>query len=88
MDIEFDPAKDAVNPEKHGVSLSRFIDLERAVFVTDDRYAEQRFRVHGLIDDAWHCAAITIRAGAFRVISLRRARVKEVKRHVQAAAPS
>lgn len=82
MDIEFDPAKDVVNRDKHGVSLSRFIDLERAVFIADDRYAEPRFRVYGLIDGEWYCAAITMRAGAFRVISLRRARSKEVKRHV------
>ncbi|MBJ7443319.1 MAG: hypothetical protein JHD32_03190 [Sphingobium sp.] len=27
MEIEFDPAKDAVNIDKHGISLSRATDL-------------------------------------------------------------
>jgi uncharacterized DUF497 family protein len=27
MDIEFDPAKDAVNIRKHGVSLARAVNL-------------------------------------------------------------
>ena len=81
MDIEFDPAKDASNIEKHGISLSRAVDLENAVVVVDERFTEQRFRIYGQIDGVWHCAAVTMRGQVVRIINLRRARNKEVKRH-------
>ncbi|WP_260927398.1 BrnT family toxin [Novosphingobium sp. 9] len=82
MNIEFDPAKDASNIVKHGISLSRAVEMDGAVYVEDDRYDEPRFRVYGLIDDVPHCAAIAIRGQNVRVISLRRAHRKEFKRHV------
>ncbi|HEX9805484.1 MAG TPA: BrnT family toxin [Alteraurantiacibacter sp.] len=82
MEIEFDPAKDAANLAKHGISLSRVVDLEDAVVVTDDRFEESRLRIYGLIDGQWHCAAVVMRSGIIRIISLRRAHWKEVKRHV------
>lgn len=81
MDIEFDPAKDAANIEKHGVSLSRAVDMEQAIVVTDDRFDEPRFRIYGLIEGIAHCAAVTLRGDVVRVISLRRAHAKEMKRH-------
>lgn len=83
MGIEFDPNKEAANLEKHGISLARAADLEDAVVVVDSRFEEEeRFRIYGLIDGEWHCAAVTLRGRAVRVISLRRAHRKEVKRHV------
>jgi uncharacterized DUF497 family protein len=82
MEIEFDPAKDAANLAKHGIPLERTVDLEDAVFVADDRFAEPRLRIYGLIDGQWHCAAVTMRGDTARIISLRRAHWKEVKRHV------
>jgi len=82
MEIEFDPAKDAINRDKHGISLARAADLEQIVVVEDDRYDERRFRLYGLIDGEWHCAAVTLRGRVVRVINLRRAHDKEVKRHV------
>jgi uncharacterized DUF497 family protein len=80
--IEFDPAKDASNIAKHGISLARAADFEQAVVVEDDRYAERRFRIYGVIDGQNYCAAITMRGRVVRVISLRRAHAKEMKRHV------
>lgn len=82
MEIEFDPAKDAANIEKHGISLSWAADLEQAIVVEDDRFAERRFRIYGLIDGLNYCAAVTLRGSVVRVISLRRAHAKEMKRHV------
>lgn len=82
MKIEFDPEKDAINREKHGISLARAIDLSHIVAVEDGRYGEARFRLYGLIDNAWHCAAVTQREDAIRIINLRRAHSKEIKRHV------
>lgn len=81
MEIEFDPAKDAANIEKHGISLQRATDLELLAYVEDDRFAEPRFRLYGLIDGVAHCVAGTERNGKVRVISLRRAHAKEMKRH-------
>lgn len=82
MDIEFDPAKDAANIAKHGISLARAADLDVLVYVADPRFAEPRFRLYGLIDGLAYCVAGTDRGGVIRVISLRRAHAKELKRHV------
>jgi uncharacterized protein len=81
MQIEFDPDKDAINRAKHGVSLSRAVDLEILAYVEDLRFAEPRFRLYGLIDGEAHCLAGTDRDGAIRVISLRRAHAKEMRRY-------
>jgi uncharacterized DUF497 family protein len=82
MEIEFDPAKDAANIAKHGISLSRAADLELLAYVDDSRFEEPRFRLYGLIDGIAYCVAGTERGGKVRVISLRRAHGKEMKRHV------
>jgi uncharacterized DUF497 family protein len=81
LEIEFDPEKDAANVAKHGISLARAVDLSEVIVVPDDRFEELRFRLYGLIDGAWHCAAVTLRGETVRVISLRRAHSKEVRRH-------
>ena len=81
MRVEFDPAKDKANVEKHGVSLARAVDLSDVLVVRDNRFEELRFRLYGLIDGAWFCAAVTVRDDAVRVISLRRAHLKEVRRY-------
>lgn len=82
MEIEFDPAKDAANIEKHGISLSQAAALEILAYVDDSRFDEPRFRLYGLIDGIAYCVAGTDRGGKIRIISLRRAHAKEMKRHV------
>jgi len=82
VDIEFDPAKDAANVEKHGVSLARAADLVPVAFVEDDRFEEPRYRVYGLIDDVLHCLVATDRGDKIRAIGLRRAHAKEMRRYV------
>ncbi|MFN7400004.1 MAG: BrnT family toxin [Sandaracinobacter sp.] len=82
MYVEFDPAKDAANIAKHGVSLARAAELEFLAVVRDDRFSEQRYRIYGLLDDVPHCLAATLRNGVVRAISLRRAHRKEYRRHV------
>ncbi len=84
MDIEFDPAKDAANIAKHGVSLARAADLDILARVFDDRYAEPRMRAYGVLDGVLHCVAYTAFRGKVRAISLRRAHLKELSRYVQA----
>lgn len=83
MEIVFDPAKDAANLEKHGISLARAADFEILAFIADDRqdYGETRYRAWGQIDGVAHCLAFTVRDGTLRAISLRRAHDKEMKRH-------
>jgi uncharacterized DUF497 family protein len=81
---DFDPAKEAANLSKHGISLARWVDLEILAIVGDDRfnYGESRFRAYGLLDGQPHCLVFTIRGDAYRPISLRRAHAKELKRNV------
>ena len=83
MDIEFDPAKDKANLEKHQISLSGAVEMDILVFLEDDRssYGEVRYRASGLIDGKAHCLAFTDRNGTLRAISLRRAHKKEMDRH-------
>ena len=81
MDIEFDLAKDAANIAKHGVSMARAIELDGIVFVTDERFAEPRFRLYGTIDGVAHCAAVAMRGSVVRIINLRRAHAKEMRRY-------
>lgn len=81
MVVEFDPAKDAANLAKHGVSLVRAVDLEIVARVSDDRYSEPRFRAYGYIEGEAYCLAYAVRGDAVRVISLRRARNKEMRRY-------
>jgi uncharacterized DUF497 family protein len=49
--------------------------------VADARFSEPRFRAYGLIDGVAYCLAYTIRGGAVRAISLRRAHRKEMEQH-------
>ena len=85
MTVSFDPAKDAINRAKHGLSLARAdeIDLRIAVVRPDDRleYGEPRWRAYGMIDGKLHMLAFTVREGMLRAISLRRANAKETRRY-------
>lgn len=82
--MEFDPAKDAINLAKHGISLARTVDLDIKVTFIDSRfdYGEIRYRAYGYIDGSAHCLTFTSRNGQVRPISLRRAHKKEMRRHV------
>lgn len=81
---DFDPNKEAKNLEKHHVSLERWVDLAVLAIMRDDRfdYGEPRYRAYGLLDGESYCLVFTIRDGAKRPISLRRAHAKEMKRYV------
>ncbi|HEY0414615.1 MAG TPA: BrnT family toxin [Allosphingosinicella sp.] len=83
MQVEFDPAKDAANVEKHGVSLALTAELDIVAVVESNRPQdrERRFRLYGLIGGDLHCAVVTYREASVRAISLRRANRTERKRH-------
>lgn len=86
MKIEFDAEKDAINREKHGLSLADAVrlNLGKASVVADQRrdYGEGRFQAYGRIDGRLHVLAFTVRPGGIiRVISFRKANAREEKRH-------
>ncbi|AHE57473.1 BrnT family toxin [Sphingomonas sanxanigenens] len=85
MEIEFDPAKDATNFAKHGVSLqaANVFDWDTAFEREDDRfdYGEIRIVALGLIGDHVHVLVFTEGShdDAIRAISLRPAEKHEVR---------
>jgi uncharacterized DUF497 family protein len=83
MNVEFDDKKDALNCEKHGVSLAdaAYMDFDTALVREDDRqdYGERRWLAAGMIGDRLHIMAFTMRGGTVRPISLRKANRREVK---------
>jgi uncharacterized DUF497 family protein len=83
--ILFDPAKDAANIEKHGLSLSLTAEIIAAATATflDDRYdyGEDRFVSFGYVAEKLHVAVWTERDGAIRAISVRRANKREQKKY-------
>jgi uncharacterized protein len=81
----FDPAKDAANIAKHGLSLAEAVEFEmnRARVSRDTRrnYGEARFVAVGPLRRRLCVLIFTVRDGAVRVISLRRANAREVARY-------
>ena len=84
MDIEFDPAKDAGNRSKHGVSLafgSRVFEDVAMIMIATIRVedGERRYRAIGLIDGKLWTAVHVIRGTTVRMISVRRSNEGEQK---------
>jgi len=82
MNFEYDENKSQSNKIKHG------IDFEKAQKLFDDvdiilypsQYTdEERFFATGLIDGKYYSAIITFRGSHIRIISVRRARKKEIE---------
>ncbi len=84
MKIDFDPAKSARNVRERGLPF----ELAAAVlanvigeFIDDRRdYGEERFVAFGMVVGRLFCVVYTKRDETIRVISLRKANSKEVKR--------
>ncbi|MBU1360685.1 MAG: BrnT family toxin [Gammaproteobacteria bacterium] len=87
MRIEFDPAKDASNREKHGLSLAvaSSLDWDEALVWVDDRYEYGEARMIALAPDTGilYYVAFVDRDDARRIISLRKANRREVKHYVE-----
>lgn len=86
MEITFDPAKDAANIVKHSVPLALAAGLEwdTALVWPDLRqeYGEPRLCALALWGERLYFVAFVDRGGERRVISLRKANAREVKRYV------
>ena len=87
MQIEFDPAKDAANLAKHGVSLAlaRELDWEAALVWVDERFEYGELRIIALAPKTGilYYVAFVNRGEVRRIISLRRANRREVKHYVE-----
>ncbi len=85
MKFTSDPEKNATNQRKHGISLrnAERMDLSTALYASDDRhdYGEPRAQALGMIDSRLHMLVFTMRGPVMRVISLRKANLKEMKRY-------
>jgi uncharacterized DUF497 family protein len=85
LNYEFDPAKDRTNQAKHGVSLA----LAEVLFagphrtLTDDRfdYGEVRQIAFGRIQGRLFVCVHADRGAERRVISLRKANSREIRRY-------
>lgn len=88
MNTTFDPAKDAVNLAKHGISLAEAarLDWDNALVSLDDRreYGELRQVALAPMDDRLWVVVFTDRPEGRRVISLRKANLREYRRYEQA----
>lgn len=87
MRFEFDPNKNQLNLDKHGVSLGLASDLDwdAALLWIDDRreYGETRILALAPWTSILYYVAFVDRGNVRRVISLRRANRREVRRYVQ-----
>ena len=85
--IDFDPNKDASNSLKHGVSLLEAVDIEwnDAVHWTDTRhdYGELRMCAIAYIGVQLYYVVFVDRADVRRIISLRKANDREIKRYAE-----
>lgn len=82
MEFEFDPHKSLANLAKHGIDFESAQELwcdEERVEVEVDREGEPRFLVVGRMAGKHWTAVITYRGTSTRIISVRRARKKEVE---------
>lgn len=85
--IIFDPAKDAANRAKHGLSLADadMLDWDTALIEADDRrnYGETRMLGIGYIGRRLHFVVFVEREGVRRIISLRKTNEREDKRYAK-----
>ncbi len=91
VDITYDAAKDARNIRERGLSFDRAadFDFDTAAITIDQRhdYGEIRLVAVGHIDRRLHVLCYIETATGFRVISLRRANSREIKKYAKTKAP-
>ena len=83
MDYEWDERKRATNIRRHGVdfiSIHSF-DWATCLSVPDARFEEHRYCVLGLIENRLYFVAYTIRQTTIRLISMRKANAREIRKY-------
>lgn len=85
MKIEFDPEKSKKNNRDRGLPFDRAADFdwETARYVEDIRipYPEQRFVAMGYVGNRLHVICFTPIDEGVRIISFRKANLREVRRY-------
>ena len=79
-DFEYDAEKSVRNKRKHGIDFeeARRLWNGKSIEILTTSTGEQRFIVIGIIDGKHWTAVITYRNKRIRLISIRRARKKEI----------
>lgn len=87
MEVVFDPAKDAANDMKHGISLpgGEELDVDTALYAVDDSqdYGEVRWIAIGWLSATLHSFTFTQDGQRIRAISLRKATKEEQRRYAE-----
>jgi uncharacterized protein len=87
MKIEFDPEKSNKNLSTRGLPFDQAIDFdwETAIYSEDIRhnYPEKRFVALGYLEARLHVLCFTPINGGVRVISFRKANLREVERYAK-----
>lgn len=90
MRISYDPAKNEQNIRSRGLSFDSAadFDFEGALYAVDERreYGEVRYIAIGMLGVRLHVLCFAETADGIRVISFRKANVREVKRYAKAQA--
>lgn len=83
--FEWDDNKRRDNQAKHGVDFAEVVRFEwgTALIAEDTHHPEQRFTALGYIGNRLHMLVYAERGTKTRVISLRIARPKEVRRYAE-----
>lgn len=85
MIIDFDPKKSEKNKAERGLpfEMTTDFDWETALYLEDTRnlYPERRFIALGYLSERLHVICFTPIKGGLRVISFRKANLREVKRY-------
>jgi uncharacterized DUF497 family protein len=82
--FEWDAAKAAANLAKHGVAfdIAPELDWADALIVRQTVRGEDRNAALVPLGDRLHFCAYVVRADVFRIISLRKANTREVRRYL------
>lgn len=84
MKIDFDPKKSERNDRERGLPFERVAEFDwgTALYLEDDRkiYSERRFVASELIGERLYIVCFTP-IGGVRIISFRKANLREVKRY-------
>ena len=87
MKIEFDLDKSSKNERERSLPFHRAADFdwETANYAEDIRqaYSERRFVAIGYLEERLHVLCFTPIVGGVRIISFRKANLREVKRYEQ-----
>lgn len=83
MNYEWDDKKRATNITRHGVDFIAIqnFDWATCLSIPDERFEENRYLALGLVNQRLFAVAYAVRNNTFRIISLRKANQREVRKY-------